>query len=113
MNRVILIALHRDICQNARDLMMTKSEDYSDSENVFANLDAACADDPRPGAVEHYILNRTYEKLHRLRNFIVRGKHRGDEKALSDIYDAINQLLLLSAKLDLEPEELDDGSQDR
>ncbi len=99
MTRDQLLALHGFLYQDALDLMGFKSADYSNEHNVFANLEAACAGDPRPNAVEHYILNRTYEKLHRLRLYIERGTYQGDEKADSDILDGINQLVLLAARL--------------
>ena len=97
MNRDELLDLHEGICDRARALMESKSEDYSPGDSVFENLEAATDGDPGPRAVSHYVLNRTYEKLHRLRNYIETGGYSGSEKADSDVRDAINQLILLYA----------------
>ena len=90
---------HRDLCDDARELMRTKNLDYGAEDNLWQNFTATEA--LGLATTECGILIRMADKLSRLQSFAVRGelavKGEGVRDALIDI---VNYSALLGAYIE-------------
>lgn len=98
MKRSELLPLHEQLCQDARDLMKAKNQDYaSDDSDPFSNL-TACQTlgvDPVIG-----VLIRIGDKFARIKSFIEKGELQvKDESVRDSILDSINYLVLAAGMI--------------
>lgn len=99
MNRQQLLLLHRELCDNARELMEKKNHDYSggkSDEDPFLNftrVERLGITDTKRG-----FLVRLTDKISRLITFIDTGMYQvSDEKLEDTILDLMNYAVLLYA----------------
>jgi hypothetical protein len=102
MNREELLLFHRDLTQDARDLMELKNHDYAgDAEHgsqPFANFERVKA--LGICSVEQGFLVRMTDKMSRLSSYVQAGKLEvRDESVRDTLIDLINYSVLLAAFL--------------
>src|SRR5689334_14738138 len=86
MTREDLRLLHENLCEEARDLMKQKNEDYATESDVFRNFRMF-------GLLG--VLVRMSDKIARLRTYAERGKFTlANEKVRDDLRDLINYSVL-------------------
>ena len=98
MNRRDLLAQHKVLCDEARDLMLLKNKDYASDDCPFANF-SRCE---QMGIVstEKGFMVRMVDKLSRLLNFIQREEFSVTDETLKDTtIDLVNYTVLLYAWL--------------
>ena len=95
-SRQKLMAMHQNLCQTARELMIKKNEDYATDANPFANFDrvshmGSCS------TFEGFLVRMT-DKLSRLSSYAKRGTFSvADEQLKDTCIDLINYTILLYA----------------
>lgn len=86
MTREDLLLLHANLCEEAKDLMKQKNEDYAIASDVFRNFRMF-------GLLG--VLVRMSDKIARLRTYAERGKFTiANEKVRDDLRDLINYSVL-------------------
>lgn len=98
MNTSQLLSHHDQICEAARNLMVKKNADYAEAEAPFKNFELS----ERLGlcSTEAGMAIRLSDKIQRLCGFLA-GKDLKvkDESVQDTILDAVNYLVLISARL--------------
>ena len=97
MNREDVIKHHKEICDEARTLMVKKNYDYSGKggDKPFANFERTEA--MGICSTEAGVLVRMVDKLSRLSTFVDTGELKVDNESYHDaIVDIINYCILLS-----------------
>jgi hypothetical protein len=97
MNREDVIKHHKEICDEARNLMVKKNHDYSGKGGgkPFANFERTEA--MGICSTEAGVLVRMVDKLSRLSTFVDTGELKVDNESYHDaIVDIINYCILLS-----------------
>ena len=103
MNRRELFELHRDLSEDALEVMKNKNEDYSSNNDPFANFKGSQSlnIDPVKGA-----LIRCSDKLSRISSFIDNGTLKVKDESVKDtIIDLINYSVLIYGMIQEEEEE--------
>lgn len=99
MNTSQLLMHHDHLCEEARNLMVKKNADYAEAEAPFKNFELS----ERLGlcSTEAGMAIRLSDKIQRLCGFLA-GKELKvkDESVRDTILDAINYLVLISARLE-------------
>jgi hypothetical protein len=90
-----LISLHAGICQESRELMLTKNHDYTaGSGDPFANFRAASALGVHPITG---VGVRMIDKIQRLRTYAERGKLEVSGEGFRDsVVDLVNYSVLMA-----------------
>lgn len=99
MNRSRLLAMHRELCEEARGLSERKNHDYSggkDDTHPFLNF-TRC-ESMGICKTEAGILVRMTDKMSRLSTFVTTGEFKVKDEALRDtVLDIINYSIILYA----------------
>tara|TARA_Y100000815_G_scaffold182905_1_gene166696 strand:- start:314 stop:661 length:348 start_codon:yes stop_codon:yes gene_type:complete len=99
MNREELLAMHEDLCAEARKLMERKNHDYASGKvetEPFGNFTRVAS--MGVTTVEKGFLVRMVDKMSRLSTFAQEGEFRVEDESLRDtIMDLINYGVLLYA----------------
>lgn len=99
MNRTRLLAMHKELCDEARSLSERKNHDYSggkDDTHPFLNFTRCEA--MGICKTEAGIMVRLTDKMSRLSTFITTGEFKVKDEALRDtILDIINYSVILYA----------------
>lgn len=99
MNTSQLLSHHDHLCEEARNLMVKKNADYAEAEAPFKNFELS----ERLGlcSTEAGMAIRLSDKIQRLCGFLA-GKDLKvkDESVRDTILDAVNYLVLISARLE-------------
>lgn len=98
-----LVALHQELCDKARALMVRKNNDYSGQANVFGNLDACDVVTGGQVSTEMGILIRIADKVSRCLNLEVQRVGQKRDGVISESFedsmlDIINYAALGVAK---------------
>lgn len=100
MNRQDLLNLHKEMCDNARELMARKNADYAGlagEHTVFGNLGLCESMGVCP--TETGIIIRMGDKLSRLANLLTKPAQVKDESIEDTLQDLLNYSVLIAAKV--------------
>lgn len=98
MNTSQLLSHHDQICEAARNLMVKKNADYAEAEAPFKNFELS----ERLGlcSTEAGMAIRLSDKIQRLCGFLAGKELKVQDESVQDtILDAVNYLVLISARL--------------
>ena len=99
MNRTRLLAMHKELCDEARALSERKNHDYSggkDDQHPFLNF-TRC-ESMGICKTESGIMVRLTDKMSRLSTFLTTGEFKVKDEALRDtVLDMINYVIILYA----------------
>lgn len=96
-----VICLHKDLCQQAQNLMRAKQSDYTNGvDQPFRNFQLGPS--MGVGTVPEGIFTRFLDKVSRLSTFLSKGRFEVNESVSDTIIDGINYLVLLYASVILE-----------
>ena len=99
MNRSRLLAMHRELCEEARGLSERKNHDYSGGkDDSLPFLNFTRCESMGICKTEAGILVRMTDKMSRLSTFVTTGEFKVKDEALRDtILDMINYAIILYA----------------
>ena len=98
MDRERLLAIHDEVCSDAKRIMDRKNHDYSGGGGPFDNFRGASAlgVDPKLG-----LLLRVMDKLMRVKTFIAKGELKVQGEGVDDaIKDVVNYMVLLKGMIE-------------
>jgi len=96
-----VINLHKELCQQAQNLMRAKQSDYTNGmDQPFRNFQLGPS--MGVGTVPEGIFTRFLDKVSRLSTFLSKGRFEVNESVSDTIVDGINYLVLLYASVILE-----------
>ena len=99
MNRSRLLAMHRELCEEARGLSERKNHDYSGGkDDSLPFLNFTRCESMGICKTEAGILVRMTDKMSRLSTFVTTGEFKVKDEALRDtVLDMINSAIILYA----------------
>lgn len=99
MSRDELLKLHEDTCNNTREVMKKKNQDYTAGGGVFANFTSSTSLGVHPVIG---ILLRSQDKFMRIKSFVDTGKLAVEGEGVCDAIDDVINYMILAKGMILE-----------